>query len=344
MYDLVKMFISVLFHYSGIKNLIRWWNQHSEPRLIILYYHQAARGDLRSQWHYLRRHYRILPLETALKELYMPLKIGAQGKDRRPLLALTFDDGYYDNYTHAFPLACELQIPITVFLIPGYMESGNSFWWTTRLIRLAQVDQVTWEGCTYHLEQQEDCKALTQTIDARFSQATSSTEREAFLASLCKMLAVSSSVVFKEQPAPLLTWTQVREMQESGWVSFGAHTMHHPDLGNLADPAKVQREIGECRTVLEQQLGHPVRIFSYPFGRIGDHGLHAVKEAGYDWAVTIIPGVNTRRSDPHLLRRRSMDVNNHWLVMDAEIASTWEFFSHLRTDSRLLIRKRLCLP
>ena len=79
-------------------------------------------------------------------------------------------------------------------------------------------------------------------------------------------------------------------MQESGWVSFGAHTMHHPDLGTLVDPAEVRREVGECRTMLEKQLEHPVRIFAYPFGRIGDHGLCAVKQTGYDWAVTTQPG------------------------------------------------------
>ena len=344
MHNRVRIYVSACFYYSGLVNLIRWWTQRSGPRLIILYYHQASRGDLRSHWLYLRRHYRILHLETALEELYMSHKKEVQRKDRRALLALTFDDGYYDNYTHAFPLACELQIPITIFLIPGYMESGSSFWWISRLIRLARVDRVTLEGRTYHLDHQEERKALAQVIDARFSFGTSSTEREEFLASLYKILAVPSSVVLKEEPAPLLTWTQVREMQESGWVSFGAHTVHHPDLGNLVDPAEAQREVGECRTALEQQLGYPVHIFAYPFGRIGDNGLCAVKQAGYDWAVTIIPGVNTRRSDPYLLRRRNMDNNKHWLVVAAETAGVWGFFSRLRSDARLLIRKCLCLP
>lgn len=344
MHNRVRICISAFFYYSGLIKLIHWWMQRSRYRLIILYYHQVAGGDLRSHLLYLRRHYRILDLETALEELYIPHKKGVQRKDRRVLLALTFDDGYYDNYTHAFPLACELKIPITIFLIPGYIGSGNSFWWTSRLIRLARVDRVTLEGRTYHLDQQEERKALAQTINVRFSHATSSTEREEFLASLFKILAVPSSVVLKEEPASLFTWTQVQEMQESGWVSFGAHTIHHPDLANLADPAEVQCEVGECRTTLEQQLGHPVHIFAYPFGRIGDNGLRAVKQAGYHWAVTIIPGINTHRSDPYLLRRRGMDVNKHWLVVATETAGIWEFFSRLKSNARLLIRKYLCLP
>ncbi len=331
MYNRVRMYLSAYFYYSGLVSLVRWWTQRLRPRLIILYYHQASTGDLRSHWHYLRRHYRILHLEAALEELRMSPEKGVRRRDRRSLLALTFDDGYYDNYTHAFPLACELQIPITIFLIPGYMENGNSFWWATRLIRLAQVDRVTFEEYTYDLDDQEERKALAQVIDARFSHYTSSIERQKFLTSLYKMLEVPSSVVVEEEPAPLLTWTQVREMRESGWASFGG----------LAGPAEVQREVGECRTMLEQQLGYPVRMFAYPFGSIGDHGLYAVKQAGYDWAVTIRPGVNTCQSDPHQLRRRKMDFPKHWLVVAAETAGIWGFFSHLKGGARYLIPKSL---
>ncbi len=338
MHNRARVYISAFLYYTGIVKLFRWWVQLSGRRLIILNYHQAIGGDLRSHWLYLNHHYHILPLETALEELYMPYKKGAQRKDRRALLAVTFDDGYYDNYTHAFPLACELKIPITIFLIPGHMESGNSFWWATRLIRLAQVDHVTLEGRTYHLEQQEERKALAQTIDASFSHAPSPTMQKDLLASLSKLLAVPSPIVFKEKPTPLLTWAQAREMQESGWIAFGAHTMYHPDLGSLTDAAQVEREVGECRTVLEQQLGHPITIFAYPFGRVGDHGRRAVKEAGYNWAVTIISGNNTHRSDPYLLRRKGMDVNKHWLVVAAETAGIWEILSRLKINARLLIR------
>ena len=122
-------------------------------------------------------------------------------------------------------------------------------------------------------------------------------------------------------------------MEESGWVSFGAHTMHHPILAYLADPAEVQREVSECRVTLEQQLGHAVRTFAYPVGQlqhIGDDVLHAIQQAGYDWALTTTYGFNTASSNPYLLRRIEVDVSQHWLVMAAEAAGLWGFFSRLR--------------
>ncbi len=142
--------IAACFYYSGLVKLARWWIRHLGNRLVILNYHCATGGDLRSHLLYLRRHYRILHLETALEDLYMPSKNG-EVRDRRTPLVLTFDDGYHDNYTHAFTLACELQVPITIFLIPGYIESRCRFWWLEGdyLASHAQVSEAAIEGRTF---------------------------------------------------------------------------------------------------------------------------------------------------------------------------------------------------
>src|SRR5205823_582788 len=110
-------------------HIARRWARCSGQKLIILNYHRATGGDLRRHLLYLRRHYRIMHVEAALEELYGPRKEKHHGTDRRTPLVLTFDDGYRDNYTHGFALAQELEIPFTIYLIPGYIESGAYFWW-----------------------------------------------------------------------------------------------------------------------------------------------------------------------------------------------------------------------
>ncbi len=332
------IFVAACLYYSGLVKLVRWWTRRSGRRLIILTYHRASGGDLRRHLLYLRQHYRMLHLEEALEELYTPGKNGKSKQDRRTPLVLTFDDGYRDNYTHAFALAQELQLPITVFLVPAYVERGDYFWWLEgdRLVRHALANKVTIEGRTYHLEQAKERNILAQTIYTRARHATSVAEREAFLAAARKVLATPSSVTMEEAARPL-TWAEVCEMEESGWVSFGAHSMYHPILAYLTDPMELRREIEECRTVLEQQLGHPVRTFAYPVGQpehIGDAALRAVQDAGYDWAVTTIHGSNSSQSDPYQLRRIAGEVSRHWLVMAAEVSGVWKFFSPLWKNLR----------
>jgi peptidoglycan/xylan/chitin deacetylase (PgdA/CDA1 family) len=293
---------------------------------------------------YLRRQYRVLHLEAALEELYTPNKNRRRREDRRAPLVLTFDDGYHDNYTHGFKLASELRVPITIFLIPGYIESGCRFWWLEgdHLLTHAQAIEATIEGHTYHLDALEELKALAQAIDTRARYATSVAEREAFLDSVHKKLAETSVVTDEEKAALPVIWEEVQAMEECGWVSFGAHTMHHPLLAYLTDPAEVQFEVSECRAVLERQLGHPLQTFAYPVGgpeHIGEHGVCAVREAGYKWAVTTIYGFNTPRTDQYLLRRIEVDVDQHWLLLAAKASGVWGFFSGLYRVLIIRIRK-----
>ncbi len=340
MLNLIDIMIAALLYYTGIVKLARWWTWKAEPQLVILGYHRAGAGGvnaffaggkhLRQQMLYLKRHYRVSHLEHALEEL-SESSYGRLKDDRRTLLALTFDDGYHDNYTDGFALAREMQMPITIFLVPENIESGSRFWWNEpyHLLAHSKVNEVVIDGCTYALHRPDGRRAFIQATLERLRYAPSVAEREAFLAMLGKLLAVSCSTLAEEKPTLPLTWQEICEMEESGWVSFGGHTMHHPVLGYLADPGEVLSEVKVCREVLEKQLGHAVRIFAYPYGKqehIGENGLRAVQQAGYTWAVTTIHGSNTTRSERLLLRRIVVDVDQHWLVVAAKASGAWDLF------------------
>ncbi|MGZ6388954.1 MAG: polysaccharide deacetylase family protein, partial [Ktedonobacterales bacterium] len=135
-----------------------------------------------------------------------------------------------------------------------------------------------------------------------------------------------------------LSWPEVCEMAASGWVSFGAHTQHHPVLAQLTDAAEVAHEVGDCRQVLEQQLRHPVQTFAYPLGRpehIGPQAPKAVRQAGYRWALTTLRGVNTPQTNPYLLHRIGTNHDDHWLVTAAQTAGVWIHVSRPNTKAKV---------
>lgn len=351
MRERLRIFIAACFYYSGLVRLALWWKRRSRRYLTILNYHRAVGENLERQMRFLQRHYRIMHLEDALDELYAvhPADHGTKNvhKQKAPL-ALTFDDGYLDNYTCAFELAKKLCLPITIFLIPGYIESGAYFWWLADdyLVKHATVDDVTLEGKVYRLGQRADRQMLAGMIDRRTRQVASVAEREAFLVDIQQLLAVSlpdrQHQRLSDTALPL-NWREVREMAQSGWVSFGAHTMHHPVIACLADPEELRKEVVECRLILEQQLEKPLRTFCYPIGKlehIGEQGMQAVKAAGYRWALTTIEDVNTQETDPYLLRRLPGDVDVHWLVMASELAGLLGNMSRIRKAYERFIKER----
>ena len=327
-------FIGMCFYYSGLVKLLAWWTQRTGKHLIILNFHRASGADLRSHLLYLRRQYRILPLEAALEELNAPQTSQRAERDRRSPLVLTFDDGYRDNYTHGFALAQELQVPITIFLVPNYIESGQNFWWFEgdHLVQHAQVGEACIEGKTYHLNEPQERAALSQLVYNRSLSASSVAEREAFIRSVATALQVPPDATATNEAILPLTWEQVREMAKSDLISFGAHTMYHPVLNNLKDSLEIRYEISECREVLEQKLARSIHTFAYPLGRtehVGDLSPLIAKQAGYRWALTTTQGHNTRHIDPYQLRRITIDIRQHWVVTAAETVGIWGFFSRL---------------
>ncbi len=329
MRERIRLVVAACFYYTGLVGLAHWWWCRFHPHLIILNYHRATGNNLRLQLRYLQRHYRIQHLEQALEELASSPQTSMSGDLRLPL-ALTFDDGYRDNYSYAFALARELQIPLTIFLIPGYIESGACFWWlaSEQFVRASRVDKVIIEEQTYRLGVPTERQALIKAIDTHLRYAKSVAERQQFLATIRKELAldtldtVSDLLTQTDKDALPMTWEQVHEMEQSGLVSYGAHTMHHPVLAYLADTQELRQEVMECRRVLEDRLGHPVRTFAYPIGKqehIGDEVVSIVQEAGYQWAVTTIEDVNTDQTDHFLLRRLPGDLDQHWLIMASEL-------------------------
>jgi peptidoglycan/xylan/chitin deacetylase (PgdA/CDA1 family) len=246
----------------------------------------------------LAKYYRVV----SLRELMSHLQDGAPDD---PVVAITFDDGYQDNYLNAFPILQQLGLPATIFLTTGGLDFRDPLWFEQLALAIKTTSQEFVD-----LEIDVPRRFWMRTEAERLGsfgriftllRSLADTERRRFLAEAFQRLGSKSH---EERKDKMLTWDQVRQMHAHG-IDFGGHTVTHPFLSRLT-PEQASWEVSECKRRIEQELQAPVDYFAYPNGREADFGewnKHLLRAAGYRAAVSTIWGMNYASTDPMELRR-----------------------------------------
>jgi sugar transferase (PEP-CTERM/EpsH1 system associated) len=309
-------------------------------RLVVLTYHRVLpvraardyalppmampRDEFDAQMGHLARRYVPLPLEEAGERL-------ARGTLPARAVAVTFDDGYADNYRHAFPILRKHGVPASIFVVTGALDRRTAFWWDAVAQAVDRLRGLTarggnelpaWLAARLDLlragaRPREVARGIVQELN-RLDR----TAREAALGAL-----LSTAPTGGAEGDGLLTWAEVREMSRAG-IEFGSHTVSHAFLDELPT-AEAQREIEDSLERLASELGSPTRLFAYPRGRVAEPIRALLRDAGVTVAVTTELGDNRPSDDLLALRRldagylrRAGGFDPH--VFDAELAGRFE--------------------
>ncbi|MCP4367436.1 MAG: polysaccharide deacetylase family protein [Deltaproteobacteria bacterium] len=104
----------------------------------------------------------------------------------------------------------------------------------------------------------------------------------------------------------LLNWASIEDSIHGG-ISYGSHTMSHPNLVMLDDKA-LQYELDESKAILQKHLGVKFHALAYPFGIFDDRVKHAARQNGYDCALGFGHVLsNTRDTDLFEMKREKID-------------------------------------
>jgi peptidoglycan/xylan/chitin deacetylase (PgdA/CDA1 family) len=259
---------------------------------------QLPAKEFSRQIEFLTAHYTIVPLGEVVSRLERRLPLPERA------VVLTFDDGFRNVYTTAFPVLQQYRAPATVFLVTGLVGTRQPAW-PERLFQTlinTKLQGLEWKGSLWDLTTEGGKEATYRGLTARL-KALATPEREEQFERLVADLG-GCPVIGADSPLATLDWAEIEEMQQSGLIDFGSHTHTHPVLSRCT--ALVQREELECsRDLLRERLGG-AEWFAYPNGSREDftaETMALVAEARYRCALSTVEGLAGRNTALFALKR-----------------------------------------
>lgn len=318
---------------SIVKNLfatgpgVRLRGRLAGGNLAVLTYHRINDGEplfhglplesFAAQMEWLSENVRLLRATDLATELF--------AQDTRELgVLVTFDDGYRDFATRAYPVLRHYNVPALMFLPTQLIDEGGLVW-TDRVSAAVGLTERShfrepWPGGeTVALDTLSARSALIERAK-RVMKRSRDSDRRKWEGILLAELGVEEAIA--SLPRQMLTWDEVRSMRDL--VDFGGHSHSHPIMSQL--PAQdFVRELQVSRDRLVAELGSHPRWFAYPNGTrldIRDDAGSVLEELGYEAAFTTIPGVNrSGHVDRWCIRRQPTDGSTvadfAWLIASA---------------------------
>ncbi len=295
------------------------WRWRAPGSLVVLMYHRvlpldspARRTEQPGMYvspETFELHLRELKQRFELVHLDEWLQRAKQGASLpRLACAITFDDGWRDNYDFALPVLVKHGAPAAIFLVSGFIGTSYQFW-PNRLMTLlqksfAEPGSVSFPEPLRRIAEPVLAEAAShgelraQDADAVVQGAKEWSEEE--IRGLVETAAGSCSESRDE--IEILNREQVLKMGATGLVRFGSHTATHFRLGGRVPSHDLEREIVGSRTALHDLCGQAVNLFCYPNGETSAEAIDMVRQH-YLGAVTTRRGWHGASGDPYLIRR-----------------------------------------
>lgn len=221
----------------------------------------------------------------SLAELKLLMENKSNPKER--LAFISFDDGWQSNLK-LIPLCEQYNVPITIFVATEPLMAGN-YWW----------------------------EYVTQKYGRQTMLSFKKKPENEFYADLAK---VKSDMKLERSS---MTIDELKSIAANPLVTIQSHTVNHPILTNISEET-LEKELSESKQTLQELVGYPVDVFSYPNGNVGQREIEALKKTGYRFAFTTqaLP-FDVGNLNPYLLPRMAMNVHGGKYDNLAKLTGVW---------------------
>lgn len=314
---------------SRIKNKIA---ESRESRGVILMYHRVA--DLSSDpWQLavspknFEEQMKVLQKLGNCVRLHDMATRMSNGRRLKKAVAVTFDDGYADNFLYAKPLLEKYEIPATIFVSSSFIGKNTEYWWDDLDRILLQPGKLPQE-LFLHINNKDykwnlnGSQIYTQEESKKYrgwlTWEESPTYRHYLYNEIWHLLSPETDDERRRVLGELVAWAglekegrpentpltvdQLKNLVKGGFIDVGGHTVSHPKLTSKSLEIQKQ-EILQGKIYLEDVLATTIHTFSYPFGDYSQETIPFVKEAGFVGACTTVSDIVRKENSVYELPR-----------------------------------------
>jgi peptidoglycan/xylan/chitin deacetylase (PgdA/CDA1 family) len=236
---------------------------------------------------------------------------GVTPAPRRRFVGLTFDGGYKDLMTSAYPVLSRHGVPFTVYLPTAFPDGLGEAWWLALEAVIARENRLSL--MMDRQEQRFDIRHAAEKYQLYaflegWMRSLAPADLTTAIKDLCTRYSVDLAALSREAS---MGWDDLAQLAADPLVTFGSATVNYPILSNLKD-ADALREMTMGRAVAEAAFHRDVRHFAYPFGdrtTFRRHHVAMADQSGFASAASAISGVVEAegRTNLHALPRIAWD-------------------------------------
>jgi len=316
-----RLRLAGLLHETGaLSAILRLRQRARAPWLSILTYHRfpnreqepfddgvidTSADEFEAHLVSVKRHFNIVGVDELCE-------FAAGGTLPPNPVAITFDDGYLDNYEQALPILQKHGCRAIFFVATAFVSERRLYWWdrVAYLMKRSTRELVT---LTYPSPFQVALEPRQVAIFKllRFIKACPALDMERLLTELSAATGVAWSRELEREFADrlLMTWDHVRALRRAG-MDVESHTRTHRILQTLS-ASELSFELEGSRQDLERELGEPPRALAYPIGKplaASSPIRAALVRAGYRIGLTngTGPTPTWTTPDPFNIRRQTV--------------------------------------
>lgn len=264
----------------------------------------VGKDNFEQQILWMKKHFEVVPVEEFFEKRFTTDKYK---------IALTFDDGFRNNFEYAYPILEKHQVPATIYVTGINNTEVDALWGDMVSLAQGMLNK------PFVVSEREFSKENNGQFIERETGLT--------LSEVCKSSGFSFKRALDEalkhefdryQPELLDYWKlmsdeEIKMLSKSEVVKVGSHAWYHNNLDQIELEA-ARKELVDAKAYLENLVQYEIKELAYPDGAYNGQLLDVATDVGYKYQLaTEIYNSLEDAEDHRILKRAGIYPAYSWM-------------------------------